>query len=408
MGLKRILLALYLIMALLLGSLSVSAALGAPSLDVVMLNQEPDPVKPGDIVELRFQLENSGGGAVENVLVEIDVDYPFSLRPRDPLQQSLGTIEGYTRGDEVHNFEYKLIIDDGAVEGDHEITIHYQTSLGAWVEKKFDVSVQTVDANVAITKITSNPPELVPGETGTLSIEVKNFGDTSVKDLTLNLDFSDASLPLAPIGTSSEQKVSVLRANEKVRFDYSIIPYADASSRIYKVPVMLTFYGQTGTLFEKDDIIAIIVGATPELKVTLDRADVQKAGKAGEVTVRISNRGVSDVKFLTASIGKSNAIKVIGTSSKYIGGVDSDDFELATFNIYVEKGSEDVSIPLLLEYRDANNRAYKAKINLELPLYSSAEMRKYGLKEQSMWPALIIVVLIGVGIWYYRKKRKKR
>lgn len=395
-------------MALTLGSLSVSAALGAPSLDVILLNQDPDPVEPGEIVELRFQLKNSGGGVVENVLVEIDVDYPFSLRPRDPIQQSLGTIEGYTRGDEVHNFEYKLIIDDGAVEGDHEVTIRYQASQYAWIEKKFDISVQTIDANVAITKITSDPEELAPGEAGIVSIEVKNFGDTSVKDLTLNLDFSDAGLPLAPIGTSSEQKVSVLRPNEKVRFDYSIIPYPDASSRIYKVPVMLTFYGQTGILFEKDDVIAIIVGATPELQVTLDKADVQKAGKAGEVTIRISNRGVSDVKFLTASIEKSNAIKVIGTSSKYIGGVDSDDFELATFDIYVERGVDDVSIPLLLEYRDANNHVYTKKINLELPLYSSSEMRKYGLKKQSIWPAFVVVVLIGAGIWYYRRKRKKR
>lgn len=387
------------------------AAFQSPALDLVLLNQDPDPVEPGGIVELRFQMENKGGGAVEDVIVAIQPDYPFSLRPGDDAEISLGTIEGYTRGKDIRAFDYKLIVDPGAVEGEHEIVIRYRTGagvwMGAWVEKTFKVNVRIVGANVAITKIESDPKEFTPGEEGILSVEVKNFGDTSVKDITLGLDFSDAGLPLAPIGTSSEQKADLLRQKGMVTFTYHIIAYPDAASRIYKVPASLTFYGQSGSQFSKNDVIAIIVGAAPKLQLTIEDTDVLQAGKAGDVTVRISNKGVNDVKFLTARIKGEGGITIIGADNQYVGGVDSDDFELVTFKVYVERGVKQAVLPLELEYRDANNHAYAVVERLELPLYSSSELRRFGLKKQSAWPVIIVLIAIAGGTFWWRRKRKK-
>ncbi len=389
----------------------VGAAFQSPSLDLVLVSQNPDPVEPGGILELRFQMENKGGGSVEDVVVAIQPDYPFSLRPGDDAEISLGTIEGYTQGKDIRTFSYKLIVDAGAVEDEHELVVGYRTGAGiwtgAWVKKTFRINVRTVGANVVITKIESDPEELSPGKEGILSVEVRNFGDTSVKDVTLDLDFSDAGLPLAPIGTSSEQKTDLLRQKSAVIFNYHIIPYPDAASRIYKIPASLTFYGQSGSRFSKDDVIALIVGAPPELQLTVEDTDVFQAGKAGDVTVRISNKGVSDVKFLTARIKEQEGITVVGADSQYVGGVDSDDFELVTFRIYVDRGVDKAVLPVGLEYRDANNHVYAAVEPLELPLYSSGELRRFGLKKQSAWPVIIVLIIIAGGTFWWRRKRRE-
>ncbi len=216
-------------------------------------------------------------------------------------------------------------------------------------------------------------------------------------------------MPLAPIGTSSTQKIPYLKAGDSGVFEYKILPYADAESRIYKVPAVLSYYDETGTKMQKNDVIAIIVGAEPDLQVTIDKTAVYKKGQTGDITFRISNKGVSDIKFMTAKIMDDTVLKVIGPNSVYIGGVDSDDFELVTFKINVKQGKDVVKIPILLEYKDANNDEYTEKIYVNLPLYSSREVRKYGLVKGTLWSTVIVLfIIIGAGYWYWKKRKAKK
>src|SRR3989338_3820788 len=73
-------------------------ALEAPKVKIFLLNQDPDPVEPGQVVELRLKLQNDGGGSLSNVKVEVIPEFPFSLRPGDGANQSLGDIAGYQIG----------------------------------------------------------------------------------------------------------------------------------------------------------------------------------------------------------------------------------------------------------------------------------------------------------------------
>ena len=51
----------------------------SPLIKVTLLNYDPSPARAGDTVELRLRVENTGGGLVENLQLEILQNYPFAV-----------------------------------------------------------------------------------------------------------------------------------------------------------------------------------------------------------------------------------------------------------------------------------------------------------------------------------------
>jgi LPXTG-motif cell wall-anchored protein len=66
-------------------------------------------------------------------------------------------------------------------------------------------------------------------------------------------------------------------------------------------------------------------------------------------------------------------------------------------------------LPLQVEYKDSNNKDYTEQIKIPLKLYSSAEAKKYGVNQGSSKVGILIILLIvGIGLFFYIRKRRKR
>ena len=94
----------------------------------------------------------------------------------------------------------------------------------------------------------------------------------------------------------------------------------------------------------------------------------------------------------------------------YVGDIDSDDYETAEFKIYLNPTKKD-EIPLFLsiDYKDANNQDYAKEISIPLKLYSSSEIKKYGLgKGNSKAGIFISIAIVIAGLFFYRKVRRKK
>lgn len=64
-------------------------------------------------------------------------------------------------------------------------------------------------------------------------------------------------------------------------------------------------------------------------------------------------------------------------------------------------------LPILLEYRDANNKEYIENIKLELPLYTTSEAKQLGLAEGNGKVGFFVVIAVVVaGLFAYRRWRK--
>ena len=415
---------------LLITTMSVMAIdVQAPIINITMLSQDPDPVGPGEYFEVRFKIHNDYGGSVaERFQVMLDPDYPFSLDKNEEALRNIGEMPALGDAGNVLVLKFKVRVAENAVEGANPLKLKYKHGSLGWISREFDVDVQTVDANLGIVGVETLPEKIKPGEEVTLNIKVKNMADSTMKDVTLKLDLtyselldsatvvtaSDSilafnSLPFAPIGSATEQKIESLNPGEEYIYSYKLIAFSDAESMIYKVPIEITYYDELETSYVKNDIIGLVVGSKPDMSVVVEEADLYVGKTSGDIAIKFVNKGFSDVKFLQVTLEDNGEYEVISAKEVYIGNVESDDYETAEFTVFLTNGAtkqeKTIHLPINVEYRDANNNIYTEKLDLELDILKP---EKLGIKKSSNGSGLIIILLVVGGIIYYRRRKKKK
>ena len=421
-----------LILSMLLLATAVSAAdtlttyiTDASRLKISMISQDSDPAEPGSMVEVRWKVENLGSSPANDVQVKLDPPYPFSLLPGDDGIIDLGSLQGRQIDEEGVIILYKLRVDEAAIEGDTDLYLRYKYDYNGWMKTDdYELRVQTIDAAVSVEAVTTVPTKLVPGNEGELNIEIKNLADSYMKDITFKLDLtftqyldyvttiSDTAvyydaLPFAPIDSATEKRIDQIAPGKSAIISYKLATYPDAESRIYKVPVIITFYDELDESYTKNDLIGLVVGAVPEMDVVIDSSEVNAAGTAGTISVKFVNKGITDVKFLNVKLEQNGVYEVTSSATDYVGNVDSDDYETADFKIFLNDDAGDiVKLPLHITYKDSNNNDYSEDIELELRLFSEKER---GVEKGSSLGIIVFVVIIFVVGWLlYRRWEKKK
>ncbi len=375
-----------------------------PSIDVNLISQIPDPAEPGKFVDVRFKFDNNGTVA-RDVEVEILPEYPFSLYSGDALR-NIGTLQSRQKGDAGVVVKYRLRVDENAIEGDNELKIRFRVDEYAWIEpEEFLIGIQTFDAILAVESIISED-SIIPGVSSLLKIRIKNMADSLLKDIKVKLNLG--GVPLVPIGSTDEKSLYQLDSKESYDIEFNLVAEPDAESGIYKVPLKLEYFDELGKSYLKNLTIGLIIGAKPDLRITLDSTDIYQSQKSGEIVVKIVNKGVTDIKFANVKLSKSDDYRILTNNEVYVGNIDSDDYETAEFTIFVGNTKEKkIILPIFLEYKDANNLDYSNNIKLELPLYDASEAKQFGLVQgNNTVGILIIIIIVVIGLFIYNKKRK--
>lgn len=415
-----------LFLGLLAGAYGAVSGFGVPEwikMEVSMVNQIPDPVEPGQYVELRFKFENRGSENAEDVEVMILQVYPFSLEPGESATKNIGSIQGRQIGELGTIVKYKLKVDEGAVEGENEIEIKYRINKAGYPPNwqtldAFTIDIQTHDAIMAVEEVKSEPREFVPGQMGLLTITIKNMADSVLKEIKTRLEVSKTSTlttsvttteyPFTPIGSTNEKTIGLLRAKESVDIEFNLVADPDAEANVYKVPLRIEYSDELGSNYTKELIIGLIIGGEPDLAITLEESSITSSGSKGTVTVKFVNKGTNDIKFGYVTLKEGDGYEVLSPTEVYIGAIDSDDYETIDFDLYVSSKEEELLLPLTVEYKDANNKEYTREINIPLRLYSSADAKKYGIEQgNSKVGIVIILIIVGAGLFFYIRKRKK-
>jgi len=378
-------------------------------IEVNLINQEPDPAEPGRYVDVRFKFDNNGTGEAKNVIVELLPEYPFSLDPGIDSVKSVGTMQSRQRGDVGVIVKYRLRVDLNAVEGENELRLRYKIDNGGWiVPEEFFVDVQTQDAILSIESISIADNYLKPGSSSTVGITVSNKADSVLRDIEVKLGLG--GLPFIPLGSSNEKSIYKIGAKKDYKFEFEILANPEAESGVYQVGLKISYSDELGKRYFKNTTIGLIIGTIPDLSVTLDDTDIYEKDNSGEIIVKVVNKGVTDVKFMNLKLMPGPDYKILSNDEIYLGNIDSDDFETADFDIFVDKtGRTQINLPVILEYKDANNNDFEDAIELKLNLYSGSEAKKFGFKEQNGFVGvLIVIIIVAAGLFYYRKYRKKK
>jgi hypothetical protein len=268
------------------------------------------------------------------------------------------------------------------------------------------ISLAFVQA-VTIDSVSSSPTEVAPGEITNIILEIENIFEDRVYNLNVRLDLEDT--PFAPYQSSSEKFLEELDDGDKEDFKFKLIALPETSSGIYKIPVKISYENEEGNVSLKDDLISLIVNSEPELKVSLEDSIVLIRGRENTFSIRMINSGLADVKFVYLIVSDVTGIKFLSEKEQYLGDIDSDDFDNAEYNIYLDADSpEDINLQIILKFKDATNKEFVESKNIILRTYSLQEAKELGLVKRENYIPYIIIGSLIVGYIVYRilKKRK--
>ncbi|MEK6935017.1 MAG: hypothetical protein AABW46_04010 [Nanoarchaeota archaeon] len=247
--------------------------------------------------------------------------------------------------------------------------------------------------------------DVEPGQVSNIRIILENQGSNDIEDVLVSLDLSSNELPFAPIGSAAERSIDEIKEDDSESVSFQIITSPDAKPQIYKIPLTIKY-----NEIEESTVISIKVTSEPILNVAIEESDIVKVSDTGQVTIRFVNRGLSDIKFLTASLIPSPEINILSASSFYVGNIEPDDFETITFDLKLNKKIS--FIPVKVEYRDSENKLYSKTEFLDINIYSEEEAKQLGLINANYTPyiitTIILIIILFIIIRTYRKRTRAR
>ncbi len=372
---------------------------------ITMVNQQPDQAEAGRYVTVRFKIENEGGENAEDVTLELLPNYPFSLDPGKSPLQYIGSVYSRQIGDVGVIIDYRLKVDENALEGDNEIELRYKIKNGAWVKlEPFYINIKPHDILLGIANIDA-PKMIEPGKTSRVDINLKNLALTFVKDIKIKLDLS--SVPFATVDSTNKKIIKQMEANSSAKVSFDLMAESNADSKLYKIPIEIEFLDRLGTRYTTNETVGLIIGAEPDFGVIIDSYDMYEDGNTNKIVVKFVNKGVVDIKFLNVILKESNNFDVLSPTNVYVGHIDSDDYETADFKLLFKKIEDEITLPLLIEYKDPNNNDYSKEVNLDLKSYFTLKSSSFNKGNVWMGAALVLIIIVG-GIFLYLRYRKSR
>ncbi|MAG01919.1 hypothetical protein CMI42_01145 [Candidatus Pacearchaeota archaeon] len=263
--------------------------------------------------------------------------------------------------------------------------------------------------SLRIRKINMNPENLVPGEDALLNVELENGGELFVDNIRVKL-----ALP-STIGfykDVNKVKISRLDSGESKNLSFRILASPSAKEGIYEGYLNIDYVTNFGSEFsnvgddqEDNYTLGIIIKSSPVIFVQLENSELYRGNYIGSISIKFVNNGLADIKFLTVELEGTKDYEIISGMKKYIGDLDSDDFDSVDFRLNVKSKKSQVKLPLKISYKDSLNEDYEEKIDLNLELRSSSEL---GIKNgYQNYVVLGIAIVAIAGYLIYKKLKRK-
>lgn len=374
----------------------------ANDLRIDLVRYDPSPVQPGSEIEMWFEITNLDKETRTNLELMLVEDYPFTI-----ISDNTVVIEELSPN-EKKEFNYKVKVNPDAIEGSYNLGLQfYSAKAKTTISEPFSISVMkkgsllstTVDVETDNIKQTF----IEPGHSAIVKFKVQNYGESVMNDVIINLELTASTVPFAPSGMTTEQKVKSIAAGSEKEVAFTLIALPNAASGVYKIPINIKYYNEQGNLYNETSIVGLVIGSAPKISVELESTDLNTNAKAGKAVLKVINYGNIDLKFVRIAIEKGEGYEIISTDKAYIGDVDSDDYDTAEFRVKMLNDEADLKVSL--DYKDANNNAYTEEQAVHIKLYSPSEL---GIKASRSWIwFMLIVIAAGSYIAYRRFKRRK-
>ncbi len=254
-------------------------------------------------------------------------------------------------------------------------------------------------ASAAITSITTEP--LYPGETAKITIKYENDLGKDIEDITFSMNF--AGLPISSSG-SSQDSIKELLDEEKDNFVFSLRASNIAKPGDYNIPYVLNYRnGSLKTIIQEGTLGIKISGRTEiDLSSAVENPIINQKGK---ITLKIINKGDGEARFASLTILPEGYI-LLSEDKIYIGTINADDFESATFDVLFN--SARAKLVGILEYKDLENNKLIKNIEIPLKIYTQEEAIKEGIITKNNTGLYVSVIIVLIIVWLIVRAIRKR
>lgn len=379
-----------------------------PVIKLGLSTYDPIPAEPGKLVDVWISVQNIGGADARNLQLEFVDSDAFSVVSEEDRVINIPVLGAY----KDYTIKYKVKVSESVADGPNDLMIKYSIgSTSIESTTKISLDVKSTETAISIKDIELSPAPVEAGGKTTLSFNVENLAksssirnvDVTVEVVTLISGTTLVDLPFVTVNSGNQKSIDRIGPGQAGEFVFDLAVYPEAESKIYKLPVTVSYYDDTGRQYEKTILVGVEVNAKPDLLVTLDSSDINVNVNTGDVLFNIINRGTSNVKLMTITLKESEQYEVLSPSNQlYLGNIDSDDFETARFNIKSNE-KEDVSFEIELKYKDSLNSEFTEIHTVDYHMKAPEKQKKSPFSF-----VFIVIVILAVGIFWYRRRNKRK
>lgn len=383
---------------------------------VDMLNQKPDPVKPGDVLEIRYSIQNTGSSETGNLVVEVVPKYPFRKVSGSSLIENIGKLGRRYEDDRSKVVKFEMLVDNNVNAGQYplEVLVYEQGNKdNVCISREFYIDVDS-ESNAEIESISLE--KLVPGKKTNLSFVVKNVGNSPLKNAMFSWE-STSDLVL-PVGSSNVKYINFIDIDGNATIDFQVLTNVNTKPGLYKLDMTLTYddveelqtITQAGTLENQkrktiESKAGIYIGGGTDFDILFVEQTM-----GGEYSFSISNIGNNQASSVTVSIPEQEGWSMrSGSNSVVLGSLQKGDYTLADFGLIPDNYGK--SLPLKFQIAYTSSDGERELQDKELSVYASRpDASQSAVKSNSSGGVnnlllLTLALLGGAGFVLYKKKK---
>jgi len=318
-------LAIALVLSISVFSASVFAAepSSTASIKVSLINQNPDPARAGEILELRFMVENSGGGDASNVQYELLPKFPFVAIPREDYTRTIRTLSAYQEGDDAAIIKFDVLVDREAVKGTNDIELK-RIFEGSDITTTLSYDIEVTGTEYAQI-IYIDKAKLYPGNETPLKFTITNVGNSPLRDLVFS--WSEEDGVILPVYSDDTKYIKNINVGESIELEYTVVADVNAVQGLYQLDLTLQYETESGVTEDMSSRAGIFVGGETDFDVTFSESS------EGITSLSVANVGNNPAYSVTVRIPEQSNYRVSGSTSTIVGNLDKGDYTIVSFQI---------------------------------------------------------------------------
>lgn len=431
-----LLVVLSLIVPLSAGTALASRLIDSSSIQVSLTNQNPDAARPGEPVELTVSVQNVGNNDLEDIVVEITPEYPFSKVSGEALKKEISYLNARQDEDSAGVLKFKLMTDSNASEGTYEIDITTTAKSGGSSSSSPVTTTKTVKLEVRGKEyaqiVTINKANIDVAKEEPLEFIITNTGNSPLKNMVIS--WKDSKGVILPVYSDNTKYIKYLEPGDSVTVAYLVMADVNAVPGLYTLDIDLTFEDYESNIKNIKTTAGIFVGGETDFDVSFSESD------AGEISLSVANVGNNMAYSVKVSVPKQDRYMVTGSSSTIVGNLEKGDYTIATFNVMSTQAANqnaktsegkasaasgnsssasrtDPSLKVKIEYTDARGERITVDKDVAVQMTASAGTTGTGGRSRATGSSssfssyliyIVVIVAVGAGVVLYRRKKPEK